>query len=106
MPNPFPSADGNGLGPAGAHSTGIGGMNSEGAKTRRRAKRWGDRMRNQRALHFGSIAPAGDEELPDDGRFALVDRDPEAGGRPDFRRAQTGRAAANHGELGVGGQGG
>ena len=55
----------------------------------------------------GEIQPAfsSDEEFPADGRFAVEKRDlqPCRGGH--LRRAEAGRAAADDGELGVGGQG-
>ena len=54
-------------------------------------------------LAVGEIesAFAGNEELPADRGFAIVKRDLQSGGGRHFRRAETRRAAADDGELGM-----
>ena len=52
---------------------------------------------------MGEIQPAlaGDEEFPADRGLPVIKRDLQPGGGGHFRRAQAGRAAADHGELGM-----
>ena len=55
-------------------------------------------------LAVGEIKPAfsGDEELPPDGRLAIVKRHLQPGGGGHFRRAEASGAAADDGELRMG----
>ena len=57
---------------------------------------------------MGEVQPAfsGDEEFAAYGRFRVEKGDLQTRRGGHFRRAKTGRAATDDGELGVGGQGG